>query len=694
MKQPKAKKKPTHLVEHGHERIDPYYWLNRREDPSVIAYLNAENSYREAKMAHTKDFQEQLFKEIVARFAQTDMSVPYHYRDYWYISRYEEGQEYPIFSRKYKSIEAPEEVLLNVNEMAVGFAYYQIGGRSVSPNNEWLAYGVDTVSRRIYTIHFKNLKTGEILSEKIEGTTGSTVWATDNQTLFYTVKDPETLRSYQIKRHRLGTDPSADEVIFTETDETFSTTIYKTKSEKYLVIGSFSTVSNEYRILEADKPLGDWTIFEPRQRHHEYSLDHADGQFYIITNWEATNFRLMTCSDTEGGGNHAFNKNNWTERIPHRSDVLLESLDIFKNHLVLSERKEGLTQIRVLKRDSFSEHYIDFGEAVYMAYTGINLDFDTPVLRLGFQSMTTPSTVFEYQMDSRTFTVLKQEAVLDAGFDPKNYVSKRLYATASDGVKVPISVVYRRDRFHKRRNPTLLYGYGSYGHSMDPHFSSPRLSLLDRGFVYAIAHIRGGQEMGRHWYEDGKLMKKSNTFTDFIACGEALITEGYAAKSKLMAMGGSAGGLLMGAVMNMRPDLWRGIVAAVPFVDVVTTMLDESIPLTTGEFDEWGNPKNKAAYDYMLTYSPYDQVEAKAYPPTLITTGLHDSQVQYWEPAKWIAKLRDRRTNKRTPLYLYCNMDTGHGGASGRFERFRETAMEYAFLLDLGGVAFVKDKNP
>ena len=684
MKQPKARKIPTELTIHNDTRIDPYFWLNKREDPKVIAYLNAENAYREAKMAHTKPFQEKLFKEIVARFAQTDMSVPYHYHGYWYIARYEEGHEYPIYSRKKETLEADEEIMLNVNDMAKGFEYYTVGSRSISPDNKWLAYGVDTVSRRIYTIHFKNLETGEILEEHIEGTTGGAIWAADNKTIFYTVKDPETLRSYKIMRHILGTNPSEDVAIYEETDETFGAVVYKTKSEKFIVIGSYSTVSNEYRILEADNPMGEFKIFEPRQRHHEFSIDHAGDSFYIVTNWEAKNFRLMSCSDTQNTEGGTL-RNNWIEVIPNRENVLLESLDIFKNHLVLSERKDGLTQIRVFKNEQ-EDHYLDFGEAVYMAYTGINPDYDTDTLRVGFMSLSTPSTVFDYDVTTKQFTLLKREAVLDDSFDPKNYVSKRVFATAEDGVKVPISIVYRKNLFKKRQKPLLLYAYGSYGHSMDPHFSSARLSLLDRGFVYAIAHIRGGQELGRHWYEEGKLLKKKNTFSDFIACAETLITEGYCSKSKLMAMGGSAGGLLMGVVMNLRPDLWRGVVAAVPFVDVISTMLDESIPLTTGEFDEWGNPKDKTYYDYMKSYSPYDQVAAKAYPATLVTTGLHDSQVQYWEPAKWVARLRELRTNKRKPLYMFCNMTTGHGGASGRFERFKETAMEYAFLFDLVGI--------
>ena len=693
MKQPKAAKKPQILSIHGDDRTDNYFWLNQREDPSVLAYLNAENAYREAKNAHTKPLQDALYTEMIGRIAQTDMSVPFQHKGYWYITRFEEGQQYPIHSRKRESMDATEEILLNVNELAEGHAYFAIGGRSISPNNQWLAYGVDTVSRRIYSLKFKNLATNETLDYSIEGTTGGATWAADNRVIFYTVKDGETLRSYKIMRHVLGSNPADDVCVFTETDDTFGVGVGKTRSEKYLVIGSGSTVSNEYRFLDAENPTGDWTLFEPRERHHEYSIDHAGDSFYILTNWNAKNFKLMSltpknASDTEGS---FFQRKNWIDVIPHREDVLLEGMTIFKNSLVLSERKDGLTQIKVIENFGKTDeigHYINFGEEVFMAYVGTNPDFDTDILRLGFTSLSTPNTVYDYNRTTKHFELLKREAVLDPSFDPKNYTSKRVYATASDGVKVPISVVYKKKGFKKRQNPLLLYGYGSYGHSMDPYFSSARLSLLDRGFVFAIAHIRGGQELGRHWYEDGKLMKKTNTFTDFIACAETLITEGVGAKKKIMAMGGSAGGLLMGAVMNMRPDLWCGVVAQVPFVDVVTTMLDETIPLTTGEFDEWGNPKDLAAYEMMKSYSPYDQVSAQNYPPTLVTTGLHDSQVQYFEPAKWIAKLRELRTNKRSPLYMYCNMDTGHGGASGRFERYKEVAMEYAFLLDLVGIKF------
>jgi oligopeptidase B len=695
MRPPKAKIKPTELSIHGHNRIDNYYWLKEREDPKVIAYLNAENAYLDKKMAHTKPFQEELFKEIVARFAQTDMSVPYKYHGYWYITRYEEGQEYAIYSRKKESLDAVEEIMLNENEMAKGHSYYKIGGRSVSPDNKWLAYGVDTVSRRIFTIHFKNLETGETLEESLDNTTGSCVWANDNKTIFYQRKD-ESLRSFKIFRHTIGSDPNLDVCVWHETDETFGCVIYKTKSEKYLVIGSFSTVSNEYQILEADNPDGDFRLFEPRERHHEHSIDHAGDAFYILTNWNAKNFKLMTFSDvailpkskiqnpksTEG----VTFKANWTDLIPHRPDVLLEGMDNFKDYLVLSERQNGLTKLQILPKNGDTAFYINFNEEVYMAYTGMNPDYEATTLRLGYTSLTTPNSVYDYTFETKEFALLKREAVLDEQFSPENYHTQRLYATATDGVKVPISLVYNKNKVKKgKKSPLLLYAYGSYGHSMDPYFSSARLSLLDRGFVFAIAHIRGGQELGRWWYDDGKLLKKKNTFTDFIACAEYLIDEGYTSSQKLFGMGGSAGGLLMGAVINMKPEIFKGVIAAVPFVDVVTTMLDESIPLTTGEFDEWGNPKDKAFHDYMLSYSPYDNVETKPYPAMLVTTGLHDSQVQYWEPAKWVAKLRVMKTDKK-PLYLYCNMTTGHGGASGRFERFKETAMEWAFLLDLAGM--------
>lgn len=675
---PDAAKKPKELTIHGDTRIDPYYWLNQREDEEVLAYLRAENEYQKQMMAHLEDFQDSLFQEIIGRIKQDDSSVPYLDNGYYYLTRYEEGKEYPIYARKKGSLEAEEEIMLDANELAKPYSYYSIGGRSVSPNNELLAYGEDTLSRRIYTLRFKNLSTGEMLADEIPGTNGSAAWANDNQTVFYVLKDPTTLRSYKVMRHTLGSPVEDDVEVFTEDDETFLSFVYKTKSDKYVVIGSYATLSQEYQVLNADDPNGDFRVIQPRERGLEYDIAHFEDKFYIRTNLDAQNFRLMVTDENNTG------KENWEEVIPHRPDVLLEDMDIFKDYLVLSERKAGITQLRV-RPWAGEEHYIDFGEEAYMAYTGTNLEFDTDKLRIGYTSLTTPNTVFDYDMKSRDFKQLKQQEVL-GDFEPSNYRSERLMIEARDGAEIPVSLVYRKGFRKDGTQPLLLYGYGSYGNSMDPYFSSVRLSLLNRGFAFAIAHIRGGEEMGRQWYEDGKLLKKKNTFYDFIDCGKALVEQGYASPEELYAMGGSAGGLLMGAVINMEPEMWSGVIAAVPFVDVVTTMLDESIPLTTGEYDEWGNPNEEEYYHYIKSYSPYDNVEAKEYPPMLVTTGLHDSQVQYWEPAKWVAKLRDKKTGPH-PLLLHTNMETGHGGASGRFERYKEVAMEYAFLLDLAGRA-------
>ncbi len=673
---PVATKIPKELSMHGDIRVDNYYWLNDRENSEVIAYLNAENDYKDQMLAHTKDFQEKLFQEMKGRIKEEDQSVPYKENGYWYLTRYEQGQEYPIYSRKKGTLEAAEEIMLNVNELAKPYDYYNVAGLSVSPDNKIIAYGEDTLSRRIYTIRFKNLETGAMLPDQVPGVQGDIAWANDNKTIFYTLKDPQTLRGYKVMRHRLGTPVAKDVEIFTETDDTFYSFVYKTKSKKYIVIGSNQTLSNEYRVLEADRPDGQFRIIQPRERDLEYSIDHFGDKFYIRTNLNAKNFRLMETPET------ATTKDNWKEIIPNRSDVLLEDMDLFKDYLVLSERKNGIRQIRIRPWNG-PEHYIKFPEDAYVAYTSTNPEFDTEVLRLSYQSMTTPSSTFDYNMRTKEFQLLKQQDVL-GGFDANNYQSERVYVSARDGAKVPVSIVYRKGIKKDGKAPLLLYGYGSYGNSMEPYFSSSRLSLLDRGFIYVIAHIRGGEEMGRQWYEDGKLLKKKNTFTDFIDCAEWLLQNKYTSQDRLFAMGGSAGGLLMGAVVNMRPDLWKGIIAAVPFVDVVTTMLDESIPLTTFEFDEWGNPKNKEYYDYMKSYSPYDNVEAKDYPAMLITTGLHDSQVQYWEPAKWVAKLREMKTDKN-PLLMHTNMEAGHGGASGRFRALKETAMQYAFLLDLAG---------
>ncbi len=677
---PLAAQKPKDLTEHGHTRQDPWYWLNDRENPEVIAYLNAENAYKDAVMADLKDVQEELFQEIKGRIKEKDESVPQLDNGYWYYYRYVEGGEYPIHCRKAKTLDAPEEVMLDVNEAAKPYDYYNAVGLDVSTDNKILAYAVDTLSRRIYTIVFKNLETGEMLTDIIPNTDGSFVWANDNKTVFYGVKD-ETLRVVEIRKHRLGTDPAKDPVVYHEKDATFNLDIGKTQSKKYLLISASQTVSNEYRYLDANTPDGQWTVFQPRERNLEYSIDHGD-KWYVRTNMGATNFRLMSAADGKTG------KADWQEVIPHRTDVFLEDFTLFKSHLVLEERIKGIVNIRVKSWDGKQDYHVDFGEDSYVAYATNNPNFDSPTVRLGYTSMTTPSSVIDLNLATKEQKLMKQQEVL-GGFDKNNYATERVYATAKDGTKVPISIVYKKGFKKDGTQPLLLYAYGSYGSSTDPYFSSARLSLLDRGFAYAIAHIRGGQEMGRQWYDDGKLLKKKNTFTDFVDCGDYLVAQKYTSPDHLFAMGGSAGGLLMGAVVNLRPDLFKGVVAAVPFVDVVTTMLDESIPLTTFEWDEWGDPHKKEYYDYMLSYSPYDQVEKKDYPAMLVTTGLHDSQVQYFEPAKWVAKLRTMKTDKN-PLLLHTNMDAGHGGQSGRFRAFKEVAMEYAFMLDLAGKVKLK----
>ncbi len=659
---------PKEITIHGDTRVDNYYWLNQRENPKVIEYLQAENAYNDAVMKHTEPLQEKLFNEIIGRIKQTDISVPYKDSGYYYYTRYEEGAEYQIYCRKKETLEAEEEILLNVNEMAEGYDYYSVAGHSVSSNNMLIAFGVDTVSRRKYTIYFKDLATGELLPDKIPVTSGRATWANDNKTVFYTVKDETTLRSYKIMRHVLGTDVSEDKEIYEEKDVTFGTGVGKTKSKKFLIISSSQTMSDEYRFLDANNPMGQFKIIQPRERGLEYSVDHYKEKFYIRTNYKAKNFRLMETT-----------KDNWKVVIPHRDDVMLGGFEIFKDFLVVSERIKGLPNIRIIKWEDSSEHYLDFGEETYSAGLSSNPEFDTDLVRYRYTSFTTPSSVFDYNMNTREKELLKQQEVL-GDFDPENYHVERHYATARDDTKVPISLVYRKGVEKNGDNPLLLYGS-----TMSASFRSDRLSLLDRGFVFAMAHIRGGSEMGRYWYEEGKLLNKKNTFTDFIDCAEYLIAEKFTNTDKLFAMGGSAGGLLMGAVLNMRPDLFKGIIAAVPWVDVITTMLDESIPLTTSEFDEWGNPKNEEYYWYMLSYSPYDRVEAKDYPAMLVTTGLQDSQVQYFEPAKWVAKLRALKTDDNI-LLLHTNMGAGHGGVSGRLRRYKETAMEYAFMLDLIGI--------
>lgn len=670
---PVAKKIEKQLEKHGHTRIDNYFWMNERDSEPVLEYLNAENDYVEAKMKHTEKLQDELYEEMVGRIKKDDSSVPYLSNGYYYYSRYEEGMEYPLYCRKKGNLEAEEEVMLNVNEMAEGYAYYAVTGLRVSPDNKILAYGVDTVSRRQYTIHFKNLETGEIYADAIPNTGGSVAWANDNKTIFYAQKD-DALRSAFIYRHTLGTAVDTDVLLHEEADETFSTYVWRSNTGNYIFMGSFATMTSEAKFISASDPYGDWTVVSPRKRGVEYSVADFGDHLYIKTNLDAQNFKVVRAPINNPG------MENWEEFIAHREDVLVEGIDIFSGHLVVSERFNGLPRI-LIKNWAGEEHYLDFGEETYSAYTSANYEYDTPWLRFAYTSLTTPNSVIDYNMNTKEKLVKKEQEVV-GGYDKELYYAERIWATADDGTQVPISLVYRKDLKKETGNPTLLYGYGSYGYSLDAYFSSVRLSLLDRGFVYAIAHIRGGEEMGRHWYEDGKKLKKMNTFTDFISCGEHLVAEKYALEDQLFAMGGSAGGLLMGAVINIKPEIWKGVIAAVPFVDVVTTMLDESIPLTTGEYDEWGNPNDEEFYHYMLSYSPYDNIEAKDYPNLLITTGYHDSQVQYWEPAKWTAKLRELKTDDNLLLF-HCNMDAGHGGASGRFQRYKEIALEYAFILDL-----------
>ena len=688
VKTPEAEIQAKSLTIHNSTRIDNYFWKRLTDDQKtaknkdaqtqkVEAYLNSENEYFDKVTASTNNFQKELFEEMKGRIKEDDTSVPYFRNDYFYITRFEKGNQYPIYSRKKDNLESIEEVLFNVNKEAEGYEYFQLGGLNISPNNTLVAFATDTVSRRQYTIQIKNLETGNILTDKIENTTGGSVWSNDNKTLFYTKKDPLTLRSSSIYRHILGTDASEDVIVFEEKDETYSTYVYKTKSHKFIVIGSSSTLSSEFRIISADNPYGDWKIIQPREDNLEYSLAHYGDYFYIQTNKDdAINFKLMKTPVNKT------TKENWVDVIPHRNETLLEDVSIFKNYLVIEERTQGLGKIRIKTWDGKEDYYLPFDEETYSAGVYANPEFDTDVIRYSYNSMTTPNSVIDFNMKNQTKEVKKEQEVLGGKFNKNNYKSERVWATARDGKKVAISLVYHKDTELNKDTPLLQYAYGSYGYTISDGFSTTRLSLLDRGFVYAVAHIRGGQYLGREWYNDGKMMNKKNSFFDFIDCSKYLIENNYTSAKHLYAMGGSAGGLLMGGVSNLNPELYNGIIAAVPFVDVISTMLDESIPLTTGEFDEWGNPKEKEAYDYMLSYSPYDQVQAKDYPNMLVTTGYFDSQVQYWEPAKWVAKLRELKTDNNV-LLLHTNMDVGHGGASGRFDSLKETAIDYTFLLAL-----------
>ena len=684
---PVAAKADTLLKEHGQTRVDPYFWMRlsdeqkNAENPDdhtqqVLDYLNEENDYTQKIMAHTEGLQKDLYDEIVGRIKQTDESVPYLSNGYWYYTRYEEGGEYPIYCRKMGSLDAEEEVLINVNELAEGYGYYAAFPTGITPDNKILAFAEDTLSRRIYTIKFKNLETGEILEDKIENTTGGGAWANDNATFFYTSKNKVSLLSEKIYRHALGTNQEKDALVYQEKDPSYYIGVYKSKSDDYIIIWNSSTLVSDYHILSADNPEGAFQQFIPRdEKAHEYSISHFENKWYVVTNRDATNFKLMETPED------ATAESNWKEVIPHRKDVLLEGIELFNEYMVVDERKNGLTNLRIINQKTQDEHYLDFGEPAYNAYISVNAEFNTQTLRFGYTSMTTPNSTFDYDMETKEKTLMKQQEVV-GGHNPEDYVTERVWATVRDGEKVPISIVYKKGFEKDGNGPLLQYGYGSYGATIDASFSSVRLSLLDRGFAFAIAHIRGGQMMGRQWYEDGKMFKKMNTFNDFVDCSKFLIEEKYTSSEHLYAQGGSAGGLLMGAVVNLAPELYNGILAAVPFVDVVSTMWDESIPLTTNEFDEWGNPKELESYEYMMSYSPYDNVSKQNYPNMLVTTGLFDSQVQYWEPAKWVAKLRDLKTDNNK-LILDTDMEAGHGGASGRFKRYKTTALQYAFLLDL-----------
>ena len=696
---PDAAKKAHEMTIHGDTRVDDYYWMRLTDEQKsakekdshtqeVVDYIDAENDYTESRLKHTKKFQDKLFDEIVGRIKKDDESVPYLDNGYFYYTRYEKGKEYAIHCRKKESLDGEEEILLDENVLAKGHDYFAVGGLDVSPDNQWMSYGVDLVSRRIYTIYFKNLVTGDVLKQTIPNSTGSVAWANDNKTVFYTSKNEVTLLPEKIWRHKVGTDSAKDELVYEEKDESFYNGVYRSKSGEFIIIWNSSTLVNDYHILSANDPDGEFNNFSPRGTEHEYSIDHYQDKFYIITNWEAKNNRLMETSE------NATDMGNWKEVIAHRNDVHLLGMEIFKDHLVLNERKDGLRGLRVINQKNGQDEYINFGEQTYTARISVNEEFNTNILRYGYTSMVTPSSTYDYNMDTGERTLMKQQEVV-GGYDQSLYRSERHYALARDGQPVPISLVYKKDlkndpTFNNQGAPDnpqnlLLYAYGSYGSTRDPYFSSTRLSLLDRGFIYAIAHVRGSQIYGRQSYDDGKMLNKKNTFTDFIDAGKYLVKEGLTDPNHLFAEGGSAGGLLIGAIVNMAPELWKGTIAAVPFVDVVTTMLDASIPLTSNEWDEWGNPEEKKYYDYMLSYSPYDQVIDQVHPNMLVTSGFFDSQVQYWEPLKWMAKLRDNWQGENV-LYLHMNMDAGHGGKSGRFRRYREVALEYAFLFDLVGI--------
>ena len=676
---PRAPPRPRRLERHGDVRVDEYYWLRDCDDPEVRAYLEAENDYLEDRLRPVHELRERLFEEIRGRIPQTDVSAPYRDGTHRYYWRYEDGRQYRLYCRSpLDAAGGGEQIILDVDALAEGHEFCDAAILDISPDERLLAYAVDTVGRRRYAIRFRDLAADADLPDVVPDVVCEAVWANDNRTLFYTRQDPVTLRPFQVRRHTLGSDAAADELVYEERDETFVCGVGKSRSQRFILIGSQQTLTSEYRYLNADRPGGAGVVFLPREHGHEYRIDHYRGRFYIRSNAAARNFRLLETPDDRPAREH------WRELVPHRDDVLLEAFELFRDHLVVQERRDGLVRLRVQPWEGAGGHEVAFDEPAYDAFIDRhNHVADTPVLRFQYSSLGTPASTVDYDMRTRARTLVKRDEVL-GGFDPARYRTERLHAEAADGARVPISLVARRDTPRDGTSPLLLYGYGAYGISLDAGFRSPRLSLLDRGFVYAIAHVRGGEELGRSWYDAGRLLNKKNTFTDFIACAERLIELGYTRPERLFAMGGSAGGLLLGAVLNLRPDLFHGAVAQVPFVDVVTTMLDESIPLTTGEYDEWGDPRVRRYYEYIRSYSPYDNVTARRYPHLLVLAGLHDSQVQYWEPAKWVARLRARKTDENL-LLLRTNLDAGHGGASGRYERYRETALQYAFLLDLAG---------
>ncbi len=673
---PVAEKKPHNLEMHGDVRVDDYYWLREKENPEVLAYLEAENSFTEAVMADTEVLQAELFEELKNRIEPDDASVPALFNGHYYYERYVEGGEYPLHCRRQGSADAPEQIMLDVNQIAVGHDFCSVRGVAPSPDSRLLAWAVDTVGRRKYTINITDLETGEALDDVIPDVTGNLVWANDNRTLFYTRQDPETLRSYQVYRHVLGTPVADDVLIYEEADPTFGVYAWKTRSSKYILIQSQQTLATEVHFIDADKPDGRLRTIAPRERNVEYGVDHVGDSFIIRTNLDAENFRLVKAPVAKPG------RANWKELIPGRDDIFLQGVEVFRNFMVATERRDGLRHLRVIPWDGGEEFEIEFDEPAYVTWVDENFEMDTSVLRYGYSSLNTPVTIYDLDLETHERTLLKQEKVL-GGFAAENYTVERHMAPARDGIEVPVSLVYRKGTPRNGTSPLLLYAYGSYGSISEAWFKSSVVSLLDRGFVYAVAHVRGGQEMGRRWYEDGKLLKKKNTFTDFVDCGQYLVDEGFTAPDRLFAQGGSAGGLLMGAVSNLAPELFAGIIANVPWVDVVTTMLDDTIPLTTSEYDEWGNPNDPEYYDYMLSYSPYDNVEAKNYPALLVTTALEDSQVQYFEPAKWVAKLRDLKTDDNALLFKCEMAAAGHGGVSGRFKRYHETALEYAFMLEV-----------